>query len=302
MGISMQSASRLVLATLSLAGSTAPAQETVQRASQENARETVAAHGAWALERLKDAQIAAPDDLRAAPHALPMQTPVLPDTKRPAVERRAFDALRNRAVPEAIETRAREAQARGAAALAQERARQARALRQALGLEPSEEQAIAKAGPNLPADTATRWVPVIFVSSSMPIAVLRSYAGQLERVHGVLAFRGMPGGLRKAGPMAELTARILRRNPGCEGPGCAMRDVQVIVDPLVFRQHAIARVPALAMIPGDPAQAYCERDDDSPRAAHLVYGDSALPGLLEEYARLGGKEDVRHAQALMGDR
>ena len=106
---------------------------------------------------------------------------------------------------------------------------------QNVGLEPSEEQAIAKAGPNLPADAATRWVPVIFVSSSMPIAVLRSYVGQLERVHGVLAFRGMPGGLRKAGPMAELTARILRRDPGCEGPGCAMRDVQVIVDPLVFR-------------------------------------------------------------------
>jgi len=97
--------------------------------------------------------------------------------------------------------------------------------------------------------------------------------------------------------MAKLSAEILRIDPGCTGPACAMRDVQLIVDPLVFRQHGVGRVPALAMMPGDPTQPYCERDDDSPRAAHLIYGDAALSGLLEEYARLGGKEEVRDAQA-----
>ena len=81
-----------------------------------------------------------------------------------------------------------------------------------------------------------------------------------------------------------------------------MRAVQLIVDPIVFRQHGVSRVPALAMIPGDPAQAYCERDDESPRATHLVYGDSALSGLLEEYARLGGREEVKDAQALLAPR
>jgi len=138
---------------------------------------------------------------------------------------------------------------------------------------------------------------VLFVSSSIPVPTLRTYAAQLERVGGVLAFRGMPGGLGKVGPMAKLSAEILRIDPGCTGPACAMRDVQLIVDPLVFRQHGVGRVPALAMMPGDPTQPYCERDDDSPRAAHLIYGDAALSGLLEEYARLGGKEEVRDAQA-----
>lgn len=292
MPISTPSASSLALAaaTLVVAGiSTAIL-------AQENAREAIGAQGSQTLERLADAIAKSRTDAPEIAH------PVLPDLDSPAERRRAFEGLRRHAAPAELEARARAAHRQSEAALAAERERQARTLRQALGLEPSEEQAIAKAGPNLPADAATRWVPVIFVSSSMPIAVLRSYAGQLERVHGVLAFRGMPGGLRKAGPLAELTAGILQRDPGCEGPGCAMRDVQVIVDPLVFRQHAIAKVPALAMIPGDPAQAYCERGDDSPRGAHLVYGDSALPGLLEEYARLGGKEDVRHAQALMGAR
>jgi type-F conjugative transfer system pilin assembly protein TrbC len=145
-------------------------------------------------------------------------------------------------------------------------------------------------------------VPVLFVSSSIPVPILRTYAAQLERVHGVLAFRGMPGGLHRVGPMAKLSAEILRIDPGCEGPSCAMRSVQLIIDPIVFRQHGVTRVPALAMIPGDPTQAYCEREDESPRARHVVYGDSALPGLLEEYARLGGDTEVRDAQALLGAR
>jgi len=102
--------------------------------------------------------------------------------------------------------------------------------------------------------------------------------------------------------MAKLSAEILRIDPGCEGPSCAMRNIQLIVDPIVFRQHGVARVPALAMVPGDPTQAYCEREDESPRASHVVYGDSALPGLLEEYARLGGDKEVRDAQALLGAR
>jgi hypothetical protein len=76
-----------------------------------------------------------------------------------------------------------------------------------------------------------------------------------------------------------------------------MRDVQLIVDPLIFRQHGVSRVPAMAMVPGDPALPYCEREDDSPRATHVIYGDAALSGLLEEYARLGGKQEVSDAQA-----
>src|SRR3546814_12117980 len=82
----------------------------------------------------------------------------------------------------------------------------------------------------------------------------------------------MPGGMAKVAPMAKLTAEILRLDPGCEGPACVMRDVQVIVDPLVFRQHGLTRVPALAMIPGDPVLPYCEREEESPRGSHLASG------------------------------
>jgi len=256
-------------------------------AAPANARERTAAEGDAALERLKRAtEQRKADAQQQGPTALPAPSEDM--------RRRAFDGLRRRAADPAIDTRTRAALDKGRQALAAEREAMAKRLGQALGLDAPDMKALAGvAAPN--ANKA--WVPVLFVSSSMPTATLRTYAAQLERAHGVLAFRGMPAGLTRVGPMAKLSAEILRLDPGCEGPACAMRDVQLIVDPLIFRQHGVARVPALAMVPGDPTQPYCERDDDSPRAAHVVYGDAALSGLLEEYARLGGKEEVRDAQS-----
>ncbi|AGH49439.1 hypothetical protein G432_08570 [Sphingomonas sp. MM-1] len=261
--------------------------------AQDSARQSAADQGQDSMNRLESAVS------RGKADAAQLPDPQLPRTDNPADRRRAFDGLHKRLPAPDMEARARAAQARGEASLAAERERQAKTLRQALGLEPAEEKALAKASP---ASAAKGWVPVLFVSSSMPISTLRNYAIQLEKVRGVMAFRGAPGGLRKMAPMAKLTAQILRLDPGCEGPNCAMRDVQLIIDPIVFRQHGISQVPALAMIPGDPTQAYCERDDESPRAAHVVFGDSALSGMFEEYARLGGKEEVSHAQALLGAR
>jgi type-F conjugative transfer system pilin assembly protein TrbC len=261
--------------------------------AQDSARDKIQDQGDAAMERVKGAVS------RAKRERTDVPDPRLPQPASEAERRRAFEGLRKRLPAPAIDARARAALASGEARMAAEREAQAKRLRQALGLEPGEMEAVAKAGAAL---AIKAWVPVLFVSSSMPVPVLRTYAAQLERVHGVIAFRGIPGGLRKVGPMAKLTAEILRLDPGCEGPSCAMRSVQVIIDPMVFRQHAVTRVPALAMIPGDPTQAYCEREDESPRASHVVYGDSALSGMFEEYARLGGDREVRDAQALLGAR
>jgi len=255
--------------------------------------------GPGARARISDAGDAAMQRVRNAARTAPGQpVPRGPDLSRPPdpiAARRAFDGYRKRTASPALDGRARAALNAGEARMAADREAMAARLREALGLEPPEMAAIVRA---TPAPAVTAWVPLLFVSSSMPLAELRTYAHQLERVKGVLAFRGMPGGLTKVGPMAKLSAEILRIDPGCRGPACAMRDVQLIVDPIIFRQHGVARVPALAMIPGDPTRPYCEREEDSPRASHLVYGDAALSGLLEEYARLGGKEEVRDAQAL----
>ncbi|WP_454798444.1 type-F conjugative transfer system pilin assembly protein TrbC [Novosphingobium lindaniclasticum] len=262
----------------------------------QSARQTIGEQGSEAMDRLRNALQDAKNEANAAPVPLPPPAPA------PAEKRRAFEGLKRRSADPAMEARARAANEVAQKELAAERERQARLLRQTLGLEPSEEHAIAKAGAEL--TTPKSWTPLLFASSSMPMPVLRSYAAQLERAHGAIAFRGLPGGMKKIAPFAKLSAEVLRIDPGCAGPACAMRDVQIVVDPIVYRQYAVSRVPALAMVPGDPTQPYCERGDETDAAprqsARLVYGDSALAGLLDEYARLGGKEEVRDAQSLLG--
>lgn len=258
----------------------------------QGARTAVGNEGNAALDRLQ--------------HSIKSNLPDIGQTRLPAPPalddrqtRGVTQALHARQADKAMERRSKSALEAGREAMEHEREVMAHRLGQALGLTPPETATLAKGA--VPAEETGR-VVVLFVSSSMPVSVLRTYAAQLEKVGGVLAFRGMPGGLAKVEPMARLSAQILRIDPGCEGPACAMRDVQLIVDPIVFRTHRITRVPALAMIPGDPAQAYCERDDESPASAHLVRGDAALSGLLEEYARLGGQEEVSDAQARLDRR
>ncbi|NKJ02381.1 type-F conjugative transfer system pilin assembly protein TrbC [Novosphingobium sp. SG707] len=261
------------------AGSPAPA---------EKARWQVQAEGNAAMERLKRVITAARQSDGPAP-AIPARSE--PD---PLLQRRAFEGLSRPKGDPALGKRAEMDIAAARQALAAERERASQRIAQALGLEQPEAIALAGAAP---ASLKKSWVPVLFVSSAMPVEVLRTYAAGLARVGGVMAFRGMPGGMARVEPMAKLSAQVLRLDPGCEGPACAMRDVQIIVDPLIFRQHGVTKVPALAMIPGDPTQPYCERDENSPGAAHVIYGDAALSGLLEEYRRLRGKEEVRDALA-----
>lgn len=261
------------------AGSPAPA---------EKARSQVQAEGDAAMERLKRAVGAVKQSDGPAP-AIPARSEV-----DPQLQRRAFEGLSRPKGDPALVKRAEMDIAAARQALTAEQETASRRIAQALGLEQPEANALAGAAP---ASLKRSWVAVLFVSSAMPVEVLRTYAASLARVGGVMAFRGMPGGMTRVEPMARLSAQTLRLDPGCEGPACAMRDVQIIVDPLIFRQHGVTKVPALAMIPGDPTQPYCERDENSPGAAHVIYGDAALSGLLEEYGRLGGKEEVRDALA-----
>lgn len=131
---------------------------------------------------------------------------------------------------------------------------------------------------------------ILFASQSVPLPTLRAYAAQLEKTNGVIVFRGIPGGVSKIQPIVELTQKIILKDPACKGQDCAVFDVGVIVDPLMFRANAIERVPAITTVDHDPFAAYCERPDEESAAALgsiVTYGDAHLSGHLEELARLG---------------
>lgn len=131
---------------------------------------------------------------------------------------------------------------------------------------------------------------ILFASSSIPLPTLRAYAAQLERVNGVIVFRGVPGGISAIKPIVELTHKIILKNPNCKGQDCDVYDVGVILDPLMFRANAIARVPAVMIVDHDPFAAYCERPQEE--AAHsiggrITYGDAHLSGHFDALGTLG---------------
>lgn len=130
---------------------------------------------------------------------------------------------------------------------------------------------------------------IVFVSSSMPPETLRNYAADLERVNGLMVFRGMVGGLKTVAPTLELIANILRKSPSCTGVKCVMRKTNVVIDPILFRENAISRVPAAVFVEDMALQPYCERftaSDVPTDARHVVYGDLSLKGLLSELKRM----------------
>jgi hypothetical protein len=257
-----------------------PPPPTTHSDAAANAREALSN----ALEKARPHDIAAP--------ALPRtsQDPKLVQSVANAAQHTATDwRLRDRAATDLVSAKA--------GMTAQSQAMSER-LHQALGIDAPPASAMTQTvstGPD-------KYVPLLFVSASMPIDELRTYAGQVEKTGGALAFRGMPGGLHRVAPMAELSARILRIDPGCSGPACRMRSVPIVVDPIAFRKAGVTAVPALAMVPGDPTTPYCERDDGNTAPDILVSGDAALTGLLDEYARLGGAKEVADAQAHLARR
>jgi hypothetical protein len=87
----------------------------------------------------------------------------------------------------------------------------------------------------------------------------------------------------------EFIAKILRKNPSCEGPRCVMRALDVVVDPVQFKNHGIAKVPALVMEPNFDFQSYCEKGATaSGTSVPVVYGDASLRSLLERLTTMNG--------------
>ena len=76
---------------------------------------------------------------------------------------------------------------------------------------------------------------MIFVSSSMPNALLQTYAKEAEKYGGVLVFKGLPGGNFKA--LTKLVTAIQG-----EKDDCPMQ-----IDDEAFELYGITRVPAIIL-------------------------------------------------------
>lgn len=120
---------------------------------------------------------------------------------------------------------------------------------------------------------------VLFVSSSMPTHVLRNYVNDIDKVGGVMIFKGTIGGIDSLMPTVNLLRNIMAVNPSCTTANCDMKQVYISIDPQRFDHHNITRVPALIYEKDMKVQAYCKEGDQGPKAETVAYGDASLAGL-----------------------
>jgi type-F conjugative transfer system pilin assembly protein TrbC len=129
----------------------------------------------------------------------------------------------------------------------------------------------------------------LFVSSSVPLPTLRNYVADMARLSDsrfVMVLRGFVGGAKRIGPTSSFIADVLKADPLCElGPDgeCAMREIPFIVDPTLFMQAGIEKVPAIVFAP----------DGNVNGRSLIVYGDASLGYGLELLARETRNKDLR---------
>jgi hypothetical protein len=118
---------------------------------------------------------------------------------------------------------------------------------------------------------------VVAISSSMPEAMVREYARQLDGVpEGILVLRGFIGGARAVTPTVQWIERALRKHPA--DPDGGHFRVEVVVDPIAYRMLGIDKVPAITFLPGVQDLRHC--DAEELRASSIAYGAVSIGGAL----------------------
>jgi conjugal transfer pilus assembly protein TrbC len=120
---------------------------------------------------------------------------------------------------------------------------------------------------------------VLFVSSSMPIHVLRNYVNDIDKVGGVMIFKGTIGGIDSIKPTMAFLRKLMVVDDNCTAIDCKIRQTNISIDPERFSHHGIKRVPALIFEKNMKIQAYCKEGDKGPKAEIIAYGDASLAGL-----------------------
>jgi type-F conjugative transfer system pilin assembly protein TrbC len=139
----------------------------------------------------------------------------------------------------------------------------------------------------------------IFISSSMPINVLRNYAADLDKLSDrnvVMVMRGFEGGITYVKPTREFVSRIVNKSEGCDPAStiCDSYKVNIQIDPALFGRYKVAEVPTFvyATNVNTVGVTFSEGagDNTSVGSFSIVKGDYPLEYILERiYEGTGSK-------------
>lgn len=134
----------------------------------------------------------------------------------------------------------------------------------------------------------------LFVSSSVPLATLRTYAAMLDRTNDpnlVMVLRGLVGGMKEIRPTLEFVSRIINRDPACDMASgkCPVFDVNLQVDPRLFSRYGVNEVPTVVFAAGVPTDPL---EEQPPQSFWAMSGDAGLDWQLERINREAKSESL----------
>ncbi len=141
----------------------------------------------------------------------------------------------------------------------------------------------------------------LFVSSSIPVHTLKSYARDLDRLEDPNVFmvmRGFVGGMKHVKPTLDFVQKVITEDTNCDihKTGCKAYRVNIKIDPLLFRRYGITRVPAAVYAPDvritDPALSEGMEGNAKTDDHYALYGDASLDYILETFRNESGRRSI----------
>jgi type-F conjugative transfer system pilin assembly protein TrbC len=95
----------------------------------------------------------------------------------------------------------------------------------------------------------------VFISSSVPVHILRQYAITLNKLKDpnvIMVMRGFVNGAKKIRPTIDFISSIITKEDGCDylKKECDIMPVKIIVDPIIFSKYGINEVPSFVYAKG----------------------------------------------------
>jgi len=125
---------------------------------------------------------------------------------------------------------------------------------------------------------------IVALSSSMPLTMIHDYMRQLAGVPGaVVVLRGFVGGAQTVAPTGKWIEEARRVDLTCQR--CEHYNVEVVVDPLIYRALKIEEVPAVAYAAGVKDLSHC--DGKTLPVKSIAYGATSVEAAVRSLVAEG---------------
>lgn len=134
----------------------------------------------------------------------------------------------------------------------------------------------------------------IFISSAMPDQVIRNYLAASAPIlnETVLLLRGFVGGISRIKPTLNYISRILCGESPAGSSDCLTGVIDI--NPALFRDLGIDRVPAVAYLPDGPASSGCDATESSGQPEGIIsHGDASLPWHLDKIQKAANDRNLK---------